>query len=68
MEQEHDLAEHYFNAYFEAVQRDARPAEGPQAEAAVSYLLQACGIWKQHFKTEEEIIAALEDRSNAFGF
>ncbi|MEI7025030.1 hemerythrin domain-containing protein [Paenibacillus sp. y28] len=68
MKQEHELAEQFFDAYFEPVERITRPVSRPEAQELASYLLQMTAVMRQHFAQEEEIIAALADRSNGFGF
>ncbi|MCZ8517836.1 hemerythrin domain-containing protein [Paenibacillus filicis] len=48
MEQEHELAKQYFNAYFEAVERNSQPVKGPEAHEMASYLLQAFTLLNHH--------------------
>lgn len=68
MEQEHEIAEQFLQAYVGAVERITQPVERVEAHDMASYLLQAYAVLKNHFRQEEEIIAALEDRSNTYSF
>lgn len=68
MEQEHELAEQCIKAFFKAVDRVHHAVPRPEAQDIAAYLLQASSILKHHFRKEEEIIEALEDRSNRFGY
>lgn len=68
MEQEHELAEQCIEAFFKTVNRIHHAVRSAEAQDMAAYLLQASSILKQHFRKEEEIIEALEDRSNRFGY
>lgn len=68
MEQEHELAEQCIEAFFKAVDRIHHAVRSAEAQDMAAYLLQASSILKYHFRKEEEIILALEDRSNGFGY
>ncbi|MCS7460940.1 hemerythrin domain-containing protein [Paenibacillus doosanensis] len=68
MEQEHELAEQCIEAFIKAADRIRHAVRRAEAQDMAAYLLQARSILKHHFRQEEEIIAALEDRSNRYGF
>ncbi|NOU91770.1 hemerythrin domain-containing protein [Paenibacillus sp. LMG 31456] len=67
MEQEHELAELFIDAYLEAVEGIVKPVDGMEAREMASYLLQAHAILNNHFRKEKEIITAMTDRSNNYG-
>lgn len=68
MEQEHEIAEQYLLAFMETVERLARPVERTEARELAGWLLQAYNLLHHHFGQEEQMIAALADRSNAYGY
>lgn len=68
IEQEHELAEQYIEAFFDAAGRLLPPVRRHDAVETASFLLQAYGILAGHFKKEEEILFAIADRSNPYGF
>lgn len=68
MEQEHELAEQFIHAFLEAVDGIVKPVFREEARLMASYLLQAYPILNHHFRKEQEIITAMADRSNAYGY
>ncbi|WP_284637925.1 hemerythrin domain-containing protein [Paenibacillus silviterrae] len=68
MEQEHEIAEQYIAAFLDAAERMFQIVPRSEARLMASYLLQAYDVLYQHFYKEEELLAALANRSNAIGF
>jgi hemerythrin-like domain-containing protein len=68
LEQEHELAEQYLKAFLKAMDQTLIQVDRMEARTMTGYLLQAYAVLTNHFKQEEEIIVALADRSNAYGY
>lgn len=68
LEQEHELAAHYFEAFLADADPLPRPIGHEEALRLTSYTLQAYALLKNHFNEEEEMLFAFADRSNGFGF
>ncbi len=68
MEQEHEMAEHYIDAFLVQVEQTPQPLDHEGAVRLASYLLQAYALLRNHFKEEEEILDAFADQSNGYGF
>jgi len=68
MDQEHAIAEQYIDAYIVGTERITQAVHWQEAKELASYLLQAHAVLTHHFRQEEEMIEALADRSNQYGF
>ncbi|MFE5324349.1 hemerythrin domain-containing protein [Paenibacillus sp. NPDC056579] len=68
MEQEHVIADQFIAAFVTRVERIVLPVASLEAKELASYLMQACAVLKHHFRQEEDMIEALADRSNQYGF
>lgn len=68
MDQEHAIAGQFIDAYVTGVERITEPVRWQEAKELASYLLQAHAALKHHFRQEEEMIEALADRSNQYGY
>lgn len=69
MEQEYELADQYIEAFLEAVRQiHDRSICRKEATDMASYLLEAHSILKLHLRKEEDLIFALSDRSNEYGY
>ncbi|HUC94213.1 MAG TPA: hemerythrin domain-containing protein [Paenibacillus sp.] len=66
MEQEHELAERFILAFLEAAER--APVRHYDAKQMAAYLLQAHTILTNHFRHEEEVLTALWEKSNDYGY
>jgi len=66
MEQDHELAEQYIQAFLEASER--APVRRYEATEMASYLMQAHTVLANHFRMEEEIIIALWERADDYGY
>lgn len=66
MEQEHELAEQYIQAFLEASER--APVRKHEATEMASYLMQAYTVLNNHFRMEEEVIIALWERADDYGY
>ena len=62
MEQEHELAEQYIQAYLQSMDRAVAPIDYQEAKNMASYLLQAYLILVDHFRKEEEYIFPLAEQ------
>jgi regulator of cell morphogenesis and NO signaling len=71
MEQEHEMAKQYvaaFLAAIAAVEPIDQPVYSTDARKIALFLCQAYAILVNLFSKEEEIITAMTDRSNAYGY
>ena len=69
MEQEYELANQFIQAFLDAVKETHnRPVLRKEAVEMASYLIEACEILVQHFLKEEDLIYALGDRTNEYGY
>jgi regulator of cell morphogenesis and NO signaling len=68
IEQEHELAEQYIDAFLVAVDKSIGSLNQKEAEDTATYLLLAYNILADHFKKEEDIVASLADDINEYGY
>lgn len=66
MEQEHELAEQYIQAFLDATHR--APVRFYDAQQMAAYLIQAHAILGSHFRLEEELLARLWEEANEYGY
>lgn len=66
MEQEHALAEHFIQAFVDAIER--APVRYHDEREMLSYLTQAADILRSHFNKEEEVLFTLLDYSHVYGY
>jgi iron-sulfur cluster repair protein YtfE (RIC family) len=66
MEQEHELAEHFIDAFAEAAKR--APVRRFDGREMAMYLKQAYQILTEHFRHEEEVLAKIWEQSEAYGY
>jgi hemerythrin-like domain-containing protein len=63
MEQEHELAQPFIQAFQRTFERTALPVRPEEARRMASFLLQAYAFLKNRCDEEEEMLAVLTDRS-----
>jgi iron-sulfur cluster repair protein YtfE (RIC family) len=66
MEQEHELAEQFADAFAEAAKR--APVRRFDSREMAMYLQQAHSTLKEHFRHEEEVLSAIWEQSEAYGY
>lgn len=66
MEQEHELAEHFIQAFLDATHR--APVRHYDAQQMAAYLLQAHSILGNHFRLEEELLSRLWNEASEYGY
>jgi regulator of cell morphogenesis and NO signaling len=68
LEQEHELAEQYLDAFHAATDKMIGKLNQEDAKHASNYLLLAFNILVNHFKRDEDTVEALADTVDEYGY
>jgi len=66
MEQEHDVADQYVDAFIRTLDGAIAPVKHDDARRMASYLFQAYVVLTNHFRDEEELLDSLKECSPAY--